>query len=410
MDFRTNLWRFLLWKERTQKQRKEEIGEGTIYWSEALNCYVAQYVEPSGKRKTLKQKKNEKSSDFKKRFNDTMANIRNGSYTEKSKDSIVSLAKQDIERRHRNGTTTDRSYKRDLETLEQIKKTCTNFCNIPIQKVTLQNIEEAKTNISQYANSTIDKIWRMLGKSFKMACSPSRKILRYNLMQDEELTKPFSVKSNRKIRALTLAEYQKLISVLDNEEINHPYRNIAKMQIISGMRIGEVLARSFDDFNEKELSFNVHNTLTQDAKYNVILGKYTKTYDKKNQIDRGQRFLPLNNPLFTPLLNIINEEKKKRISNIHSLIFWDYEKSSFISPSEFNSWLGRINKKYSICDEGLSSHMLRHYAITYWGVSGLPMPIIQYLAGHVEGSTLTQNTYINVSFDFANTELKRIFG
>ena len=48
-------------KERTNKNVKiRGNGEGTIYFSEALNKYVAQYVEPStGKRKTLTQRKNE---------------------------------------------------------------------------------------------------------------------------------------------------------------------------------------------------------------------------------------------------------------------------------------------------------------------------------------------------------------
>lgn len=44
------------------------------------------------------------------------------------------------------------------------------------------------------------------------------------------------------------------------EERNHPYRNIAKMQSISGMRIGEVLARSKDDYNKDTKQFDVHNT------------------------------------------------------------------------------------------------------------------------------------------------------
>ena len=48
-------------KERTNENVKiRGNGEGTIYFSEALNKYVAQYVEPStGKRKTLTQRKNE---------------------------------------------------------------------------------------------------------------------------------------------------------------------------------------------------------------------------------------------------------------------------------------------------------------------------------------------------------------
>ena len=53
-------------ERRNKKVKERGNGEGTLYFSETLQCYVAQYVEPSGKRKTIKQKKNEKVGEFKK--------------------------------------------------------------------------------------------------------------------------------------------------------------------------------------------------------------------------------------------------------------------------------------------------------------------------------------------------------
>lgn len=395
--------------KRNTRTKTRGNGEGTIYYSEALHCWVAQYLSPSGKRKTMKQKKNEKISDFKKRFNDIISQKNNGTYIENSKETVVSIAKQYIEQKHKNGVTSGRSYKRELETLNQIKKTCANFCNLPIQKVTIQHIEDAKKNIKKYANNVIDKIWSMLGKTFAIACSPSRKILIFNIMQDINLAKPISEKTKKPIKALTLDEYNKLTKILDNQEKNHPYRNIIKMQCISGMRIGEVLARSFNDFDKTNNSFNVHNTLTQDENYNYYIGEHTKTYNKKEQIDKGQRYLPLNTSLFSSIIDIIKEENDKKLTNIYNLLFWDYENNFFITPSEINNWLSRLNNKYKISPNGLSTHRLRHYAITYWGILGVPLPIIQYLAGHVDGSKITKDTYINVSFDFVDSELKKNF-
>lgn len=45
-------------------------------------------------------------------------------------------------------------------------------------------------------------------------------------------------------------------------------------------------------------------------------------------------------------------------------MFWDYEKNSFIRPNQINAWLSRINKKYKIVEGNLSTHRLRHSAIT----------------------------------------------
>lgn len=391
--------------KRTNKKTKERgNGEGTIYYSETLKCYVAQYVEPSGKRKTLKQKKNEKVGDFKKRFNEVITSLNKGTYLEKNAESIYSLDKHHIEMKFQDGKTSARSYRRDLETLAQIEKTCINFCYIPIQKVTIKHIEDAKKEISKYSNSCITKIWIHLNKVFKIACSPSRRILIYNIMQDENLSKPLSIHKTKKITSLTSSERTKLIHILDHEEKEHKYRDIVKMQLISSMRIAEVLARSDDDFNEEKQIFNVHNTLTQDENYNVIWSDHTKTFNKETGIDEGQRFLPLGTPLFSELLDILKKERQIRkvisINNVHKVIFWDDKKDTFITPSEINSWLLRLNKKYNICKGNLTTHRIRHTAISFWNELGIPLPVIQYLAGHVEGSDITQESYIDISTDY----------
>lgn len=392
---------------RTQKNKSKGNGEGTIYFNKTKGRWVGQYVI-EGKRKSVYQRKNESVSDFKKRFNKIMNDINQGTYLAKSGETVITIAEQYIKLKHEDGITSGRSYKREMETLEAIKKSCSTFCNLPIQKVTIKSIENAKKDIRKYANSVIDKIWRLLTKTFDIACSPSRKILMYNIMKDETLKKPISIKETQKVKALTHKEFEKLNKILDNEERNHKYRNIVKMQGISGMRIGEVLARSKKDYDKENNLFYVYNTVTQDENYKTILGKHTKTYNKKLQIDRGQRYLPLNNEIFNGLEEIIKEESTKRISNIYNLLFWDYEKNTFITTSEINSWLYRLNKKYNICKEKLTTHRLRHTAITYWNERDIPLRLIQYLAGHVEGSDVTDEVYIDISLDFVINKLKEV--
>ena len=392
---------------RTQKNKSKGNGEGTIYYNKAKGRWVGQYVI-EGKRKSVYQRKNESVSDFKKRFNKIMNDINQGTYLEKSAETVITIAEQYINLKHEDGITSGRSYKREMETLEAIKKTCSNFCNLPIQKVTIKNIENAKKNIRQYANSVIDKIWKLLTKSFDIACSPSRKVLMYNIMRDETLKKPISIKETQKVKALSHKEFEKLNKILDNEERNHKYRNVVKMQGISGMRIGEVLARSKKDYDKVNNNFNVHNTLTQDEKYKTVLGKHTKTFNKKMQIDNGQRYLPLDNELFSGLEEIIKEECEKKISNIYNLLFWDYVKNTFITPSEINSWLYRLNKKYNICKDKLTTHRLRHTALTYWNEKDIPLRVIQYLAGHVEGSDITDDVYIDINLNYIKNKLKDV--
>ena len=391
-------------KEKTNKNVKSKgNGEGTIYFSETLQKWIAQYVEPStGKRKTLTQRKNEKVSDFKKRFNKIITEINQGVYITENKETFISILENHIEQKHKDGITSDRSYKRDLETIVQIKKTCENFINKPIQKITVEDIEKSKPNIRVYANSVIDKIWTAINKTFQIAYS--RRKISYNIMLDETLTKPISKKENKKIEALSKEEELKLISILNNEEQNHKYRDIILLQLYTGMRIGEILALSNDCINLKNNTLTVYRTLTQDDKYNTILGEHTKTYKKRKGIDNGKRTFPMN----INVKNIVTKIIKNKTTNIKRLLFWNYERNTYITPNEINSYLSRINKKYNICSSSLHSHRLRHTFITRCVENGIFHKVIQNLVGHIEGSTITNDVYTSISYEFMQEELKKL--
>ena len=163
-------------KEKKKRVKTRGNGEGTIYFDNTRNIYVGQYCV-NRKKHSIYQRKKETNTEFKRRFNRTLNEIHQGIYTENSKETVVTIIKEYIDNKHLDKITSDRTYKRDLETLEQVKKTCKNFCDIPIQKVTLKHIEKAKLEMKSYSNSVIDKIWSFLIKAFKIACSPSIKIL-----------------------------------------------------------------------------------------------------------------------------------------------------------------------------------------------------------------------------------------
>lgn len=393
-----------------KKSKSVGNGEGSLCYSQTLQKWEFYYYLPGdSNRKVIRQKRNEKVKDFKTRVTELKSKINNNTFERISKESIISIATYHIEKKYKTGKTNARSYARDLETLKQIEKTCNDFCYLPIKKVTLEHIENAKPAISKYRKSVIDKIWRLLKKTFSMAISPSRKYITYNIMLDEELEKPISEKKSEKVKAFTSKEFQKLNSILDNEERNHKYRNVVKMQCISGMRIGEVLARSKNDYDRFGTTFNIHNTLTEDENHKTILGNHTKTYDKETQTDPGQRYLPLEQSIFNGLSSIIEFEINKKLTNMYNLLFWDYEKNTFITPKEITCWLSRLNKKYNICEGSLATHRIRHTVTTYWYyVENIPLSAIQYFAGHIEGSSITEDVYIDTNLENVRKVLKKI--
>lgn len=160
--------------------------------------YVGQYVI-DGKRHSVYQKKNKKVGDFKARFNKIIFNINDGTYIGKSLETLETIIERHIEQKNKDGITNANSYKRDKETLEQIKKCCSNFIYKPVQKVTLHDIENSKENMKRYKKSGIDRAWRLLFKGFRIVSSPSYRLIPYNIMDDENFKKPFSVKVTEKV-------------------------------------------------------------------------------------------------------------------------------------------------------------------------------------------------------------------
>ena len=383
------------------RKKSKGNGEGTIYVNSKTGLYVGQYVI-DGKRHSVYQKKNEKVGDFKKRFNAILNDINSGTYIGKSKITVYNIIREHIEQKFKDGITKENSYGRDLDTLKQIENCCSTFINKPIQNVSLKDIQTAKEEIKSYSQSNIDKIWRLLKKAFSIASSPSFRLIPFNIMNDENLKKPTAEKKTKKVYPLQREERKKLQRILDNEEYNHPYRDIVKMEWKTGMRIGEVLARSETDVNKDDLTLHIHNTLTKDKDGKIILGEHTKTYNKKTGIDEGERYFPIDKELN----EIIKRQLDKKMVNAYGLLFWNYEQNTFISPRRINEWLERLNKRYKISSEKLHSHRLRHDRITQWKEAGIDVSAIQYLAGHVENSEVT-DIYIDVSQNFAFEQLKK---
>lgn len=378
-------------------------GEGSEYT--LPNGLKRWKIYVNGKEIRVYQNKNESIRSFNARVTKIKNSINEGTYIENSKETLAETLERYITQRFQDRIIIESSYIRKLETLKQIKKTCNNFINKPIQKITIEDIEDAKPNIRKYSQSCIDKIWELLNTGFKIAYS--RKKINYNIMQDYTLDKPISEKETKKKESLTIDEQKKLENLLDTELRNHKYRNIVKLQLLTGMRIGEVLARSFKNYDEKNNTLLIDNTLTMDKHMKTTLGKHTKTYNKRTGIDNGKRLLKLDNMNYETK-KIIKEQMSKKVTNIHGLLFWDDKNNSFISRVEINSWLKRVNDKYKITNKTLSSHVLRHTYITRLRESGVDMKIIQYLVGHVEGSSITNDIYTSISDEFIEQEMKKV--
>ena len=387
-------------ERRNKKTKSVGNGEGSLYYSDTLQCWVFQYVV-DGKRKTLKQKKNEKVKDFKARVTKTKNDINNNTYIDNTDISIYNIIYDYIKNKHDTGITSDRTYIRDRETLKLLEKFCSDFIYRPIQKVTIANIKKSLPNFTEfeyynksekkitktYSQTCIDKTFRLLKKAFQIAVS--ERIIIYNIMENENIKKPKSKKEKEPVRALTVDEELELVKILRNS--NHKYKNIVLLALFTGARIGEVLAITKNNIDLTNNTLAIEKTLTRDINDKVILSNKTKTKNGKREI-----FLTNN------AKDILRDVLKSKITNMHNLIFYDYGRNTFVTPYSINSFLRRLNEKHKICDH-IHTHMLRHTFATRCIEAGMSAKVLQKNLGHSK-IDITLNIYTDVFEKFNKNE------
>lgn len=367
---------------------KRGNGEGTIYYSERLTRWVGQFtagVKSDGtqNRKSVYGKTRKEVAE---KINKALIEIKERTYVEPQDISMLDIIKNTIEDKHNANITSDTTYKRDCMTFNLIETA--SFSHKPIHKITETDLKNFLNSIKRYANSSIDKTYRFINNAFEKALY-ERYIYKNPL---KNVTKPKSDIPTKKVEALTIEQERKLVQVLNNEEVKHPYRNIIALMLLTGMRIGEILSlnvkRDIDLAND-EITINV--TLTRDEQDKVILGKQGKTSNSTRTI----KMIP-------EVKKIIQEILTSLVPNKHNLLFWDYIDNTFITPAEVNSYLKRIANKYAIIDN-IHNHMLRHTYATRCIESGMSAVVLSKKLGHKDIS-VTLNTYTSVFAKFEDTQ------
>ncbi len=364
---------------------KRGNGEGTIYYSEKLNKWVGQFT--AGRK--ADGKLNRKSvygntrKEVKEKITKALAEIQTNTYIEKNDITLSDLASEIIEDKKKSNEVNANTYKRLTYTLSYIKKE--NIGNMPIQKITAKDVKDFLNSKTSYSNSVLQKIFQLLGQTFRRAVD--RNYISRNPMLAEEVKRPKSDKKDREVIPLSVEEEKKLINALSCE--NKEYKNVILLMLFSGLRIGEVLSIKCSNIDLKEHNLYINKTLTRDIYDKTILGETTKTHNSK-------RIITITNNIEKILINAM----KNIYENEDDFLFFD--EKGIITPSEVNSYLIRLNKRYNIAKE-LHNHMLRHTYATRCIESGMSVKVLQKKLGHAKIET-TLNTYASVLARFEGQE------
>ena len=160
----------------------------------------------------------------------------------------------------------------------------------------------------------------------------------------------------------------------------------------TGLRLGELLALTWDDVDLKNKTVRIHSTLelVKDRDYK------SKTFGKK--VLRIFQYTKTNQPRIVPLADIavtaISTMYKNRLKN-NPYVIHD-QRGGLVSPNNFARGLNSVLDLAGIeLPSGTNVHALRHTFASMCFAAGLPVRTISELLGH-SSVQITMDTYIHL--------------
>ena len=369
-------------------------GEGCVYFNKQRKKWNAQYKEydaKSGKMK-IKTKTFKTEEEAKKYISTIMYQKENPLYIEHHGIPMCELLRANLKLKLDTNQINEAQFTRVSDTINKLSKI--PLCNKNIEEITSEEIQGYLNSIKHLSNSSIKKEYQQFSQAFKIAINKG--YIMKNPMND--VIKPKSLKDDKEVRALTVEEQQAFTDYLLNTDLSKCiYRNVYLIQMYMGLRIGEVLALTINDFDLKHRKVNIRRTLTTDGNRDVIMGNKTKTY-------AGKRIVPIPDFIYPYIVEQMQIADK--LENNEEKLLFKPKNCKYTRRKNVNNRL-KILMQNNWGITGITTHNLRHTFGTRCIEAGMAPVVVQRLMGHKDIS-VTLNTYTSVFDKFKEQEIDKV--
>jgi hypothetical protein len=193
---------------------KKGNGEGTIYYSEKLNKWIGQFVIGRKDNGKLNRKSvyGNTRKEVKEKMTKALAEVQSKSYIEKNDITLLEIIDLLLDESLKANKIKETTYSRNLQTKKIIEKS--SIANLPIQQINRNQINQALSSLTNYANSTIEKTRILIRQAFNYA------LLNEYINKDPftikgAVLKPVSQKKDKEVIALEIDEQKSLLQELE---------------------------------------------------------------------------------------------------------------------------------------------------------------------------------------------------
>lgn len=255
-------------------------------------------------------------------------------------------------------------------------------------------------------------LWAEKLKNFRMVKSYASKVFSFAVKRGYLQSNPFTyvdapmilskkrsnINDNEKENFYTKEQLLNFLKALEHEK-NLKAFTLFRLLAFSGMRKGEALALTWNDFNFSTQELRINKALSR-GKDNKLYVKTTKTGIARS-IKLDEKTILI--------LKRWEEEQKKFTSFSESdrqtgkLVFSN-ENGEYLQPTKTRKWMLHIQEKYNF--EKITTHGLRHTHCSLLFEAGASLKEVQDRLGHSDIQT-TMNIYAHVSKQARDEAIKK---